>query len=265
MIFDTHAHYMDEKYDEDREKLLRGLKAEGVGAFVEIGASIESSRQAVYLAEKYATLSSAKSDIYPAIYAAVGVHPDDVEELTEEHMKWLASLTSKKNIVAIGEIGLDYYYDDVDADVQRKWFERQLKVAALTEMPVVVHSRDAAKDTYDIMEEFCDFSNGGVIHCFSYSPEIAEKFVRKGFYIGVGGVVTFKNGKKLKDVVRTVDIKNIVLETDCPYLAPEPYRGKRNYSGYLQYVVSAIAEIKGMDESEVIRITENNAKKMYRI
>ena len=168
-------------------------------------------------------------------------------------------------VVAIGEIGLDYYYDEPGRDLQKKWFARQLQVAAETQMPVIIHSRDAAKDTLDIMNEHCAWQNGGVIHCFSYSPEIAKIYLDKGFYLGIGGVVTFKNSKKLKEVVEMMPLSQMVLETDSPYLTPVPHRGKRNDSGYLTHVVDEIAALKSCDREEIIRITRENAHKLYRI
>ena len=254
MIFDTHAHYPDARFDEDREELLAGMKARGVGEIVEVGASIQSTKDAVNLAESHDN-----------IYAAVGVHPEDIERLTPEDMQWLADLTHRDKVVAIGEIGLDYYYDEPGRDLQKKWFARQLQVAAETQMPVIIHSRDAAKDTLDIMNEHCAWQNGGVIHCFSYSPEIAKIYLDKEFYLGIGGVVTFKNSKKLKEVVEMMPLSQMVLETDSPYLTPVPHRGKRNDSGYLTHVVDGIAALKSCDREEIIRITTENAHKLYRI
>ena len=167
--------------------------------------------------------------------------------------------------IYFGEIGLDYYYDEPGRDLQKKWFARQLQVAAETQMPVIIHSRDAAKDTLDIMNEHCAWQNGGVIHCFSYSPEIAKIYLDKGFYLGIGGVVTFKNSKKLKEVVEMMPLSQMVLETDSPYLTPVPHRGKRNDSGYLTHVVDEIAALKSCDREEIIRITRENAHKLYRI
>ena len=171
MIFETHAHYDDESFNDDREALIRSLPEKGIGRIINVGASIETTKTTLELAAKY-----------DYIYAAVGVHPEDIERLTPEDMQWLADLTHRDKVVAIGEIGLDYYYDEPGRDLQKKWFARQLQVAAETQMPVIIHSRDAAKDTLDIMNEHCDWQNGGVIHCFSYSPEIAKIYLDKGFY-----------------------------------------------------------------------------------
>lgn len=254
MIFDTHAHYGDHRFDEDRNQLLLGMKDKGIGNIVEVGADKASTRAAVKMAENY-----------DFVYAAVGVHPSDVEELTEADMQWMSSLTEHKKVVAVGEIGLDYYYDEPDREVQKKWFIRQLQVAAQCKMPVIIHSRDAAQDTLEIMNEYCDYSQGGVIHCFSYSPEIAKIYLDKGFYLGIGGVVTFKNSKKLKEVVQMAPLEQLILETDAPYLTPVPNRGKRNDSSQLIYVAEEIARIKGIDVHEVVQITRENAEKMYRL
>ena len=254
MIFETHAHYDDESFNDDREALIRSLPEKGIGRIINVGASIETTKTTLELAAKY-----------DYIYAAVGVHPEDIERLTPEDMQWLADLTHRDKVVAIGEIGLDYYYDEPGRDLQKKWFARQLQVAAETQMPVIIHSRDAAKDTLDIMNEHCDWQNGGVIHCFSYSPEIAKIYLDKGFYLGIGGVVTFKNSKKLKEVVEMMPLSQMVLETDSPYLTPVPHRGKRNDSGYLTHVVDEIAALKSCEREEIIRITRENAHKLYRI
>ena len=254
MIFETHAHYDDESFNDDREALIRSLPEKGIGRIINVGASIETTKTTLELAAKY-----------DYIYAAVGVHPEDIESLTPEDMQWLADLTHRDKVVAIGEIGLDYYYDEPGRDVQKKWVARQLQVAAETQMPGIIHSRDAAKDTLDIMNEHCAWQNGGVIHCFSYSPEIAKIYLDKGFYLGIGGVVTFKNSKKLKEVVEMMPLSQMVLETDSPYLTPVPHRGKRNDSGYLTLVVDEIAALKSRDREEIIRITRENAHKLYRI
>lgn len=257
MIFETHAHYDDKAFEEDREPLLNHLQEQGVGNVVNIGASLASSQASVALAEKY-----------PFIYAAVGVHPDETKELTEENFKELITMIQHEKVVAVGEIGLDYYWDSTPRDVQKDWFERQLALALQYDLPVVIHSREAAADTLSIMKEWYAKSGGtltGIIHCFSYGTELAKEYAKMGFYLGVGGVVTFKNAKKLKEVVQAVPLELLVLETDCPYLAPVPNRGKRNDSSNLQYVAQEIAALKGITVEEVIHVTEENAKKLYRI
>ena len=254
MIFDTHVHYDDRQYDEDREILISSLAEKGIGNVVNIGADMASSERALELAHKYGF-----------IYAAVGVHPSKVEELNDEAMDRLKAWSADERCVAIGEIGLDYHWPDPSPEIQKKWFIRQLDLAREVHLPVVIHSRDAAKDTMDIMHSEHAEEIGGVVHCFSYSKELAKECVDMGFYIGVGGVVTFKNGRKLREVVEEIPMEKILLETDCPYLSPEPHRGERNSSLNLPYVVKAIADIKGISEEEVIRITEDNAKHMYGI
>lgn len=254
MIFDTHAHYDDDAFDEDREELLGSMQANGVGKIVNIGASLNSCKQTIELMQKY-----------DFVYGAIGVHPNEVEELSEESFAQLKEWCKSEKSVAVGEIGLDYYYDEPTPEIQKKWFIRQLNLAREISKPVVIHSRDAAKDTIDIMKEQHAEEIGGVVHCFSYTKETAKIMLDMGFYIGIGGVLTFKNGVKLKEAADFIPMDRIVLETDCPYLAPVPFRGKRNSSLYLPYVVSTLAEIKGISEEEVRRITWENAHRMYRI
>lgn len=254
MIFDTHAHYDDEQFDEDRDALLRSMKEAGIGNIVNIGANMASSQRSLDLAAEY-----------DFMYAAVGVHPSDCAELDDEKIEKLEEMSSFPKCVAIGEIGLDYYWPEPEHDLQKKWFKRQIALAREVELPIIVHSRDAAADTVDILKSENAGELGGVVHCFSYSKEVAEECVKMGFYIGIGGVLTFKNGRKMKEVAEAIPMERIILETDCPYLAPEPFRGKRNSSLYLPYVVSAMAQIKGISEEEVISITEANAREMYRL
>jgi len=256
MIFETHAHYDDEQYEEDRDRLLGSMQENGISRIVNAGASIETTEKGIRLAEKY-----------PFVYAAAGVHPSETAQLDEDSFVRLKELAIHPKTVAVGEIGLDYYWDK-EPDVQEKqryWFRRQLELAAQLGLPVIIHSRDASADTLAIMKEACDMHIPGVIHCFSYSVETALEYVSMGYYIGVGGVVTFKNAKKLKEAVEKIPLANILLETDCPYMAPEPYRGKRNSSLYLPYIAAKIAEIKGMTQQEIIEATWNNACRMYRM
>ena len=253
MIFDTHAHYDDEQFDADREELLGSLKEGGVDAVVNVGASLASSRAAVALAGRYSFM-----------YAAAGVHPDHAAELDEESFSQLRELCRQEKVVAVGEIGLDYYWDESPRDVQKKWFIRQMELARELSLPVNIHSRDAAEDTLEIVREH-GRDLPGVIHCFSYSKEIACAYVKMGYYIGVGGVVTFKNGRRLKETVAEIPLTSIVLETDCPYLAPEPNRGKRNSSLNLVYVAREIARIKDVPYDEVVACTARNARTLYRL
>lgn len=254
MIFDTHAHYDDEAFKEDREQLLESLAGHGVGGVVNIGASIQSTRNTLELMERY-----------PFLYGAVGVHPSETAELNEELMAWLMEISARPKVVAIGEIGLDYYWDEPDREIQKHWFIRQLALAREVKLPVVIHSRDAAKDTLDLLKEQKAGEIGGVIHCFSYGVEMAREYLNMGFYLGIGGVLTFNNAKKLKEVVEYMPMDRMVLETDCPYLSPVPNRGKRNSSLNLPYVVKAVSELKGISEEDVIAMTDANARKMYRI
>ena len=253
MIFDTHAQDADEQFDADREELLGSLKEGGVDAVVNVGASLASSRAAVALAGRY-----------PFMYAAAGVHPDHAAELDEESFSQLRELCRQEKVVAVGEIGLDYYWDESPRDVQKKWFIRQMELARELSLPVNIHSRDAAEDTLEIVREH-GRDLPGVIHCFSYSKEIACAYVKMGYYIGVGGVVTFKNGRRLKETVAEIPLTSIVLETDCPYLAPEPNRGKRNSSLNLVYVAREIARIKDVPYDEVVACTARNARTLYRL
>lgn len=253
-IFDTHAHYDDEAFDADREALLKRLPQEGIARVVNVGASLASCRSTIELMNRY-----------DYVYGAIGVHPSETAELDEESFADLRQQCQLEKCVAVGEIGLDYYWDEPDRELQKEWFKRQLKLAREIGKPVIIHSRDAAKDTVDIMTEEHAEEIGGVIHCYSYTKETAEAFLKMGFYFGIGGVLTFKNAKKLKEAVAYLPLEKIVLETDCPYLSPEPNRGKRNSSLNLPYVVKALAKLKGTDEETVRRVTWENAEKLYRM
>lgn len=252
MIFESHAHYDDEVFDTDREALLSSLQERGIGTVINIGASLSGSEATVKLTEQY-----------PFIYGAVGVHPSEVGELNEENFVRLREMCSHEKIVAVGETGLDYHYPEPEAALQKEWFERQLQLARETELPVIIHSREAAKDTLDIMQSLHAEEIGGVVHCFSYSKEAAREYLNMDFYFGIGGVVTFKNAKKLKEAVEYIPMEKLLLETDSPYLAPEPHRGERNSSLNLPYVVEAVAQLKGISGEEVERITEENAKRLF--
>lgn len=254
MIFDTHAHYDDDAFDEDRDTLLGEIFSSGICCITDVGASVKSSKSSVALSKKW-----------PQIYAAVGVHPDSTADMTEEDIETLRSLAQEKKVVAIGEIGLDYYWDNSPREVQKKWFERQLALAREVDLPVIIHSREAAKDTMDIMREAAKAGNTGVIHCYSYAAPMAKEYISMGFFIGIGGVLTFKNARVIKEVASEIPLSSIVLETDSPYLAPVPYRGKRNNSMYLKEVVKQLAQIKQVSEETVITTTLANAKRLYRL
>lgn len=250
-IFESHAHYDSHQFDEDREVLLSSMQENGVGTIVNVCADWDSVTEVVEMVQNY-----------PFMYAAVGLHPDEVGDLDEERFEFLKAQCQKEKVVAVGEIGLDYYWDNESHDIQKKWFIRQLELARELDLPVIIHSRDAAEDTFKIMKEHAQGLRG-VIHCFSSSKELAEEYVKMGFHIGIGGVVTFKNGKKLKEVAEAVPLERILLETDCPYLAPEPHRGKRNSSLYIPHIAQAIADIKGVTYDEVVAQTEQNAKMLF--
>lgn len=252
MIFDSHAHYDDQAFDEDREDVLASLASRGVGTVINVGAGLESTRRTVELGRKYSF-----------IYGAAGVHPDEVGALNEETFAWLREQCREEKIVAVGEIGLDYYWDKENHPLQKTWFLRQLELAKEMSLPVIVHSREAAADTMEILKQAYDKKTQVVIHCYSYSPEMAAEYLKMGYYLGIGGVVTFRNAKKLKEVVRQAPLERLLLETDCPYLAPAPFRGKRNDSRNLVYVAEAVAALKGVTAEEVVRITEENAKSFY--
>lgn len=254
MIFDSHAHYDDEAFDGDRDELLGDMLSGGIEAIVNVGSSIDSVKKTIALTEKYSF-----------VYGAAGVHPCDTKELKEEHIEWLKKQCALEKIVAVGEIGLDYYWDEPEREVQKKWFRRQLILAKEVKLPVIIHSRDAALDTWDILKKANAKELGGIIHCYSYTKEMAKNYLDIGFYFGIGGVITFSNAKKLKEAVSYIPLENIVLETDCPYLAPIPNRGKRNSSLNIPYIAEMIAEIKHVSYEKVVETTTKNAKQVYRM
>lgn len=252
MIFETHAHYDDEAYNDDREEVISSLFSGVIGNIVNVAASMEGCKNSILLSNKYTNM-----------YASVGVHPSECECMTDADIEILRNYCNEEKVVAIGEIGLDYYYEDPGREIQKKWFIEQLILAKEVEKPVIIHSRDAANDTYNILKEYGNNLKNVVIHCFSYEKEMATRFLEMGYYLGIGGVITFKNGRKLREVVENAPLDRLVLETDSPYLAPEPFRGKRNGSENLVYVAETIAQIKNVSVEEVIRITEENAKRLY--
>ncbi len=254
MIFESHAHYDDGAFEEDREELLLSFHGKGIGTVINVGSSIESCRVTVELAKRY-----------PFVYGAVGVHPGETTELNEENFKWLQEQCAEEKIVAVGEIGLDYHWPEPEPSIQKRWFERQLELARVVALPVIIHSRDAAKDTLDILHALRAEELGGVIHCYSYTKELAREYLKMNYFFGIGGVITFKNARKLKEAVEYIPLENILLETDSPYLAPEPNRGSRNSSLNLPYVAQAIAQIKGIPYEEVVAATEQNARKLFHI
>lgn len=252
MYFDSHAHYNNERFDEDRDALLKDIHEKGVGYIINVGADMPSSRESIALAEEY-----------PFIYAVVGVHPHEVDEMTLTDLEELEEMTMHPKVVGIGEIGLDFYYNHSTEENQLKWFKMQLELAKKLDLPVSIHSRDACQLTFDTI--VASGVKEGVIHCFSGSHELAKEYVKRGFYIGIGGSLTFKNARKAVEVVEHIPLDKILIETDCPYLTPVPHRGKRNDSSYLSYVIQKIAEIKGITEEEVAKVTMENTKRLFRI
>ena len=254
MIFDSHAHYDDAQFDEDRVDVLSHLKDAGVERVVNISNGWDDLLKTLDLIKEV-----------PFLYGTVGVHPCKVSELNEARMEQMKDFCSRDKIVAVGEIGLDYYWMSDPKDVQKEWFVRQLRLAKELNLPVVIHSRDASQDTFDIMKAEHAGTTGGVIHCYSGSLEMAREYVKMGYYLGIGGVVTFKNSKTLKKVAVEIPLENIVVETDCPYLAPTPHRGKRNSSAYLPLVIEEIARLRDISPEEVEQVTYENAKRLYGI
>lgn len=254
MIFESHAHYDDEAFNQDRNDLLLSLKEHGIGNVINVGASLESCRITLKLMKEY-----------PFVYGAMGVHPGETGELNEDHFAWLRRQCRVEKVVAVGEIGLDYHWPDPGKQVQKLWFERQLELAKETGLPVIIHSRDAAQDTLDMMKALHAGETGGVIHCYSYSKEMAKEYLQMNYYFGIGGVVTFKNSKKLKEAVEYIPLDKIVLETDSPYLAPEPNRGRRNSSLNLPCIAQAVADLKKVSYEEVVETTCENAMRLFRI
>lgn len=254
MIFETHAHYDEEEFDPDREELLSALKDHNVGKIINVGTTVATSKKSIEYSNKY-----------DYIYAAVGIHPEFAEEYGKSDLSAINELADSEKVVSIGEIGLDYHYskDPVLREKQIYLFEKQIEMAILKNLPVIIHSRDAAKDTFDIMSKSAEKGLKGVLHCYSYSEEQAVEYVKKGYYIGIGGALTFKNASKKVEMVRRLPIESLLLETDCPYMAPEPVRGTRNYSGNLVYVAQKIADIKDMSLSTVIEQTEKNANILF--
>jgi len=253
MLFDTHAHMDDRAFNEDRDALLTGLKEKGVGLVMNPGCSLESSKNAVALAEKY-----------DFVYAAVGSHPDAADEVDEsvlEEYRKLCKLSSK--VKAIGEIGIDYHYEDIPRELQLKAFRMQMELARELKLPVIVHEREAHEDGMAVVKEFPDVT--GVFHCYSGSAEMARQLTDLGWYIGFTGVLTFKNARRAVETAASIPLERIVLETDCPYMAPEPFRGKRNDPGYIFRMAEKLSEIRDLPVEEIQSITTENGKRLYRI
>lgn len=256
MIFDTHAHYDDNAFDADRAALIESLPKNNIKAVCNVGANMATSNSTCELAEKY-----------EHIYAAIGVHPDDAIEIMDENNLSLLSKMAQENkkVVAIGEIGLDYHWNVHDPSIQKTAFEKQIMLANSLRLPIIIHSRDACNDTMTVLKHGPFPEKRGVMHCFSYSKETAVEILDMGFFIGIGGVSTFSNAKKLKEVIKTTPLDRIVLETDCPYLAPVPHRGERNCSLYLPLVIEAIAALKEVSPQYIEEATYENALRLYNI
>ncbi len=252
MLFDTHAHMNDPVFDQDRDELLKSLPGQGVGLVMNPGCSLENSRQAIAIAEAY-----------DFVYAAVGTHPDTADEVDEAVIDEYRRLCSHEKVKAIGEIGVDYYYETIPREIQLKAFRMQMELARETGLPVIVHERDAHDDGMRMIREFPDVT--GVFHCYSGSAEMARQLVKMGWYIGFTGVLTFKNARKAVETAQSIPLDKIVIETDCPFMAPEPFRGKRNHPGYLYRVAERLAELRGLSVEEIQKITTENGKRLYRI
>ena len=252
MLFDTHAHLNDPAFDPDREELMNGLVDKGVGLVMNAGCSLESSRDIVNMTAKY-----------PWLYGSVGSHPDSADEVNEEVIEEYRKLCQNEKIKAIGEIGLDYYYEDIPRDIQQKAFRMQMQLAKEVDLPVIVHEREAHDDGMRIVKEFPKVT--GVFHCYSGSAEMARQLVNMGWYIGFTGVLTFKNARKAVETAASIPLERIVIETDCPFMAPEPFRGKRNDPSYLYRMAERLAEIRGITPEEAAAATTENAKRLYRM
>lgn len=254
MLFDSHAHLDGERFDNDRDLVINRAKANGIEYIMNPGADFESSVRAVELAQKY-----------DMIYAAVGIHPHDASSLDDSLLMMIEALSKKPKVQAIGEIGLDFHYDYSPRDVQRKWFIEQLRLAKRLKMPVIIHDREANQETFDTLRKEQAFETGVLMHCYSGSGELAKEYVKLGGYISIAGPVTYKNSRKLIEVVQAVPLERLMIETDSPYLTPEPFRGKRNESLYVKYVCEKIAQIKGISIEEVAEATTLNAKTYFKI
>ena len=253
MLFDTHAHMDDRAFDEDREELLASLPGAGLALVMNPGCSLASSYNAVKLA-----------NTYDYIYAAVGSHPDVADEVNEDVLEQYRTLVRENpKVKAIGEIGLDYHYEDIPREIQLKAFRMQMELARELNLPAIVHEREAHDDGMKVVHDFPEVT--GVFHCYSGSAEMARQLVELGWYIGFTGVLTFKNARKALEVAASIPLDRIVLETDCPYMSPEPFRGKRNDPGKLYRMAEKLAELRGLTVEEVHRITTENGKRLYRI
>ena len=254
MLIDSHVHLDDRRYNNDRDRIIKGLKDDGIELVINIGADLQTSIASVSLAEKHDN-----------VYAVVGVHPHSAKEVDDSTLEILRSFASRDKVLAIGEIGLDFHYDNSPRDVQRKWFKKQLELAKEVNLPVVIHSREADQETFDIIKEAQDGSLRGVLHCYSGSVEMAMEYIKLGFYISLAGPVTFNNARVPKEVAKAVPLDKLLIETDSPYLTPTPNRGKRNEPAYVRYVAAEIAELRGISFDDLIKATNRNTKDLFQI
>ena len=254
MFFDTHAHLDDEQFSADADEVICGLNAAGIGMYANIGSDVESSKKSLEFAEKY-----------PFVYAAVGIHPEFAAQTTEKDIEEIARLAAHPKAVAIGEIGLDYHYGADEKEAQKKWFDRQMALSAELNMPFAIHDREAHKDCMDIIKKYDVRRTGGIMHCFSGSAETAQQVVELGMYVGFTGVLTFKNAKKAVRACAAVPIERLLLETDSPYMSPEPHRGEKSESSMIRFTAARMAEIKGVSTQEMLDITARNARELFRI
>ncbi|SCG81743.1 TatD DNase family protein [Proteiniborus sp. DW1] len=254
MLIDSHAHLDDERFDKDRDEIIKDLTNQGIELVINPGADVASSVKAVSLAKKYNN-----------IYAAVGVHPHDAKTMDDTTIQLLSSLANNEKVVAIGEIGLDYHYDNSPRDIQRKWFVEQIRLAKKLQLPIIIHEREASQDMYNILKNEADGNLRGVLHCYSGSLEMAREYLKMGFYISLAGPVTFKNSRVSKEVAKNIPLDRMLIETDSPYLSPEPKRGKRNEPLNVRYVAAMIAELRGIPFDEIATSTSKNVKKLFSI
>lgn len=254
MLFDTHAHLDDKKFDDDREQVIEECKADGISLILNSASNISSSLKAIGLAKKY-----------DFIYASVGVHPHDVKDMENDTIQVLRELAANPKVRAIGEIGLDYHYDYSPREVQRKRFAEQIQLAKDLKLPIIVHDRESHEDTMEILKKTNAKECGGILHSFSGSVEMARECLKLGFYLSISGPITFKNNRKTIEVVKEIPLDMLLIETDSPYLTPEPFRGKRNNPRYVKHVAEKIAEIKEISFEEVAAKTMENGKRVFRI
>lgn len=255
MLFDSHAHINDPQFDQDREEVIQRARVEfGVSYILNVGYNRETIASSLHLAEKY-----------DFIYSSVGWHPHDAAKLTDEDLTWIQSLADHPKVVALGEMGLDYYWDNSPREKQAEVFRKQIAIARETGLPIIIHDRDAHEDVVQILKEEHAEEVGGVMHCFGGDLSIMEECLKLNFMIGLGGPVTFKNAKLPKEIAAAVPSDRLLIETDCPYLAPHPYRGKRNETGYVRLVAEAIAEIRGVSLEELAQLTTENAKRLFKL